>query len=227
VDKKQSELYAEIMRRFAAAGLLDRVVLIGSWCLPLYERVFGVGMATLRTRDLDFLIPLPCRGEEVVDVPALLKELGFVVDQSWPQGYVRLVHPELIVEFLVPQKGRGGDRPYPLPQLGLNAQSLPFLDVLAKNFIVAEVDGCRVKIPHPAYFAVHKVLVSLRRDNKDKATKDREAGLSVLSMLYAKGDLDIVRDAIGAFSPAWQKKIRGVIREFGEPEIVRAIEKKR
>ena len=67
----------------------------------------------------------------------------------------RRSHPDLIIEFLVPERGRGRDKPYPLPQLGLNAQSLRYLDLLEHNSIGFKTAGLEVNLPHPAAFALH------------------------------------------------------------------------
>jgi len=42
---------------------------------------------------------------EKVDLPKLFEDLGFIEDFKYPQGFSRLVHPELIIEFLVVEKG--------------------------------------------------------------------------------------------------------------------------
>jgi len=42
------------------------------------------------------------------------------------RGYVKLDHPDLLLEFLVPEKGKGTDKPHPLPKLGMNAVALIF-----------------------------------------------------------------------------------------------------
>ena len=54
------------------------------------------------------------------NVPAMMEDLGFIADFCYPEGYMRLNHPELILEFLVPEQGRGSDKPYPLPQLQIS-----------------------------------------------------------------------------------------------------------
>jgi len=51
----------------------------------------------------------------------------------------------------------------PLSQLGLNAQPLRFLDFLAQNTITTKVGATTVTLPHPANFALHKLLVLTRR----------------------------------------------------------------
>ena len=52
---------------------------------------------------------------------------------------MKLDHPELILEFLVPERGKGIDKPYPLPRLGINATTLRFLNFLSCNTIKVKV----------------------------------------------------------------------------------------
>jgi hypothetical protein len=72
------------------AGILSNVILIGSWCLPLYKEYYSGdnAMHTLRTRDIDFLVSQKARFREKVDLPRLLEDLGFIQDYDYPEGYV-------------------------------------------------------------------------------------------------------------------------------------------
>ena len=81
MEKKQYELCLEILRRFHKANILDSLILVGSWCAPFYKDYFhsNKGFTTLRTRDVDFLINTPNEIQEKVDIPLLLKDLGFVI----------------------------------------------------------------------------------------------------------------------------------------------------
>jgi hypothetical protein len=188
--EKRYALFLEVLRRFQTAGLLKELVLIGSWCQHFYRSYF-TGMRytpTIRTRDIDFLVPVPFRIKNKVDVEELLRDEGFVVTFSGGAGYMKLMHPELIVEFLVPEKGKGSDRPYPLPQLGMNAQPLRFLDYLLQNTIRIEAEGLKINVPHPAAFALHKLIISARRTKEEKLLKDRKEALAVLTALVRKGD---------------------------------------
>jgi len=109
VEKKKYKLCLEVLHRFAEVGILKDIVLIGSWCLYFYKEYFyGVYVIpTLRTRDIDFLVPLPPKIKKRVDVPGILSDLGFVIEFVGSKGYLRLGHPDLIVEFLVPERGKG------------------------------------------------------------------------------------------------------------------------
>ena len=208
--KSQYNLCVEVLRRLDKAGILQDVILVGSWCTLFYRDYFGRGryVAPLKTRDMDLLIPMPSAIKAEVDVAELLKDLGFVVGFTGSKGYIRLEHPELIVEFLVPERGRASDKPYPLPKLGLNAQALRFLDFLAQDTITTTIEGTCVRLPHPANFALHKLVVLTRRTDHAKQAKDKEAAMRVLEALIDKGQEGSIRNAFGTMPRRWQGKVR-------------------
>ncbi len=187
MEKSQYDLCVEVLRRLDSAGVLKHIVLVGSWCTLFYKSYFGHTRyaPVLKTRDIDLLVPHPSAINVKTNVAELLKDLGFVVGFNVPQGYIRLEHPGLIIEFLTVEKGRPSDKPYPLPKLGLNAQPLRFLEMLASNTITAKVEDLSVTLPHPANFALHKLLISQRRPSPQKAEKDRDA--AVLGELACEG----------------------------------------
>jgi hypothetical protein len=192
------------------AGVLKDIVLVGSWCTLFYKDFFGQSPYTvsLKTRDIDLLIPTPSTAKAEVDIAELLKDLGFVVGFTGSKGYVRMEHPELIVEFLVPERGRGSDKPYPLPKLGLNAQALRFLDFLAQDTITTKVEEVSIRLPHPANFALHKLVVLSRRTGHAKQAKDKEAAMRVLKALIAKGEDGSIRKAFSTMPRRWQGRVR-------------------
>ncbi len=73
------------------------------------------------------MINNPSGIRQEVNVPRLLKDLGFVTTFKGARGYLKLDHPDLLLEFLVPEKGKGTDKPVHLPKLGMNAVALRFL----------------------------------------------------------------------------------------------------
>ena len=214
----QRTLCRSVLERLAQVGVLGDVVLIGSWCLEGYKSYFGrtTPLTTLRTRDIDFLVPQPTHIHASADVPALLADLGFVTDFH-RGGYIRLIHPALIVEFLVPERGRGTNRPVRLPRLGINAQALRFLSVLEEHTIMAMLEGVQVRMPHPAMFALHKLLIApRRRGHTGKQAKDVEAAMAVLEALRAHGDEASVRRHLASMPPRWQVRIRQELKAHRE-----------
>jgi hypothetical protein len=141
-----------------------------------------------------------------IDLPVLLKDLGFVVDFS-PKGAFRLVHPELIIDFVVPETGKGDDNPFPIPQLGLNAQKLRFLEILFMNPLKIEVDDFALTLPHPAAFALQKLIISWRRPKEERRLKERQEGIRLLNSLITKGEIDRVINIFNTFPRRWKSSI--------------------
>lgn len=224
---KQYELCVEVLRRMQRAGVLKYVILIGSWCIPFYKGYFsGVKfIPSIKTRDMDFLIPDPPRIKAKIDLPNLLKDLGFVVGFKGPEGYVKLEHPQLVIEFLVPEKGRATRKPIPLPQLGLNAEALRFLELLNRNTIKTDVEGVIVPLPHPVNFALHKLILLQRRSDPEKTLKDKEAALKILKALVAKGESETIIAVLNTLPQKWQKRILEGLQGAEEREMLRLLSK--
>jgi len=211
VEKKQSELCFEIIRRFHKAEILDNMILIGSWCVYFYQDYFTgvpyIDQATIKTRDLDFLIEHPSLVHKEVNIPELLKDLGFVTLWRGNKGYLKLDHPDLLLEFLVPERGKGTNKPVPLPKLGMNAVALRFLSFLSMKTIKVKVENFSLTLPHPANFALHKLIIFQRRLKADKALKDRNTAIEILKALLRKGESNIIRSVFSEIPKKWQNKV--------------------
>jgi len=153
----------------------------------------------------------------------LLKDLGFIVGFKGSKGDIILRHPDLMVEFLVVEKGKGSDKPYPLAQLGINAIGLRFLSFLTLNTIRVKVDKMELILPHPANFALHKLIVAQRRKNKDKKEKDHAAALNVIKALIKKKESKKLRKAFNSVPVKWQGKIVKELKAVTEDEIVQML----
>jgi hypothetical protein len=227
VEKKTYEICFEVLRRLEKADILRRLILVGSWCLLFYERYFdGAYHSMIRTRDIDFLIPIPARLTGKTDLPEILKDLGFVVLHKGREGYITLQHPELIIEFLVPERGRGHDGPFPVPALGINAQPLRYLDFLASNTIKIMHDDIEVSLPHPACFALHKLIIGGRRRDKGKSQKDTAQALSILRALIDKGSSGEISKVWRSLPAKWQSAIKKQVAGTGERDLIALFSKK-
>ncbi len=220
MEKNPFELCVSVLRRLDDAGVLPGMVIIGSWCVLFYEGYFntpGYG-ASIRTRDLDLAIPLPACFGHKVDLAGQLGELGFVVDFKGRDGYIRFLHPDLIVEFLVPERARGSNKPFDVPKLGINAQPLRFLDLLLGDTIAVPFRSVNLRLPHPANFAIHKLLISGRR-HSDKAGRDREQAAAVMRALQSTGQGARLRSVFAALPPKWKAQIIRAIEIMDDPGI--------
>jgi hypothetical protein len=133
---------------------------------------------------------------------------------------MRLEHPELIVEFLVPEKGKGSNKPYPLPQLGLNAQALRFLEFLCQNTVECKFGSITIALPHPANFALHKLLVMSRRPKAGKKAKDKDAAIRILNALIDSGQSDTIKNAFLTAPKRWQGMIKKQLTDITDKEIL-------
>ncbi len=205
MEKSQYKLCIEVLRRLEKDGVLQDMILIGSWCMPFYKDYFSDidYLPAMKTRDIDFLIPRPEEIKSKADISEIMKDLGFIMGFHGRAGYIILEHPELAIEFLVPEKGKGTDKPVQLPLLGLNAQALRFLELLAQDTIDVKADGISLTLPHPANFALHKLIVSQRRRQTHKSEKDREAGLKILKALMDKQEHNLIKDVFDSLPKKW------------------------
>ncbi len=221
MEKNQYKLCLEVFSRMDKAGFLGDVILIGSWCLPFYKDYFkGIDyFPSIRTRDVDFLVPNPKTLRSSVKAQDLVKDLGFIIGFRGREGYMVLEHPDLAVEFLVPERGKGSDKPVPLPSLGFNAQGLRFLELLSKDTIVVAVEGISLTLPHPVNFALHKLIISARR-SQGKGDKDRAAAVNILKSLIAKKEDWKIVKLFDSCPPRWRSAILKELRLLGEESIV-------
>lgn len=202
------DLCLEVLRRLDKAGVLRGLVLIGSWCAFFYPDYFGgkAALTPLRTRDIDFLIPTPPKIKGEIRVSELLADLGFIPDR-FGEGYIRLSHPELIIDFLVAEKGRGTDKPYPVKALGIKAQPLRFVGFLAEDTIEVKSRGLTLTLPHPVNFGLQKLIIGGRRAGKDKRAKDRLQAVEVFRVVIERGDGGVLRRKFRALPAGWRKSV--------------------
>ena len=229
VEKKKYELCLEVLRRMKKQGILDKIMLVGSWCVFLYDDYFkGENLLpALRTRDIEFLFPVPFTLQCKTDLYGLLKDLGFVLDYKGNQGYIVFEHPDLILEFLAPARGRESEKPISIERLGINAQPLKFMDALSHNPIQLFFDDVAVTLPHPADFALNKLLVAGRRTVLGKAEKDRTQAVALLNALNANGEFEMARTAYASMPKGWKNTIWQELLALGELPLAKLIDPSR
>jgi hypothetical protein len=115
----------------------------------------------------------------------------------------------------------------PVPELQAHATTLPYLDyLLADTFMstLASRHGVvAVRVPDPARFAVHKLVVSgLRINDRDKMRKDIHQAAVLVAMLtrYQPGDVESAVAALksgypSAINPA-QRRLSMLVQELGD-----------
>lgn len=111
-----------------------------------------------------------------------------------------------------------------LPSLGVNAQSLHFL-----NYLIAEPvrvpflyrSGVLVQIPRPERYAIHKLIVADRRQGGPdaiKAHKDRAQAAFLIKALVESRSQDLAEAYHVALEagPAWRQRIAASLKQLPE-----------
>lgn len=209
--KAKSNLFFSTLRALQKAGVLNEIILVWSWCYYFYRIYFDNSpeIPAVRTLDIDFLIPNPFKVNKEIDIPKILKTLDFRPVQNYPSGYTKYVHPELELEFLTPELGRGkGDKPYEISKLHLNAQGLRYLNLLQSQTIKIEFKDIKVILPEPAAYVLHKFIVFERRKKEEKMIRDLKAAKEIGEFLLKKtSQRKKIKKIFKSLPTKWQKKI--------------------
>jgi hypothetical protein len=172
--EERVKLFRHVIIEFSKSGVLENLILIGGWAQILYREYFGnpPEISSLRTADIDFLIPNPPKIKKEVNLPKLLQNLGFEQLTSFTTGYTKYSHQDLEVEFLIPELGKGKDKPYEIKNLHINAQGLRYLNLLQNNILQIVYNGIPITVPEPSAFVLHKFILAQIRKNEAKSKKD-------------------------------------------------------
>ncbi len=108
----------------------------------------------------------------------------------------------------------------------MNATALRFLDFLVKDKIAVKFEGINVVLPHPARFALHKLIVAQLRKNKDKAVKDNIVAVDILNDLVDGGEKELICSVYKEFSRQWQRKIMMALKQLDADAIAKVLENK-
>jgi hypothetical protein len=203
-------MFDTILKRLDKLGTLNDIVLVGSWAAFLYKYYFPKSVYSFipRTTDIDLLIPTPYKNKNKIDLPEEFKDLNFIVQFSGQKGYIRLGHPELSIDFLVPEMGKGSDEPYIINNLHINAQPIRYVNLLLQNVISVDYNGIAVKVPHPSVFALQKLLILRKRQDEYKKLKDIETAKIVFNAIMSQDkDKSILKSEFDPLPNAWKKDI--------------------
>ena len=219
-----------VIRRLADYGFFNAGgVLVGTHAFLAYGNMLGVRWGdTSRTQDVDFAhagkqmaIALP--GNLHVDAHAAIESLamGFLpvltIAGRAGASYAVPNDPDFQLDFLTTLH-RGAGEPYAHPQLKVTLQPLKFIEYLLEDVQQAALfaaEGAVVaNVPHPARYALHKLLVFAERGatRRVKANKDLAQSAALLSFYRASSawEVDAAWKDLVARGPGWRERaLRG------------------
>jgi hypothetical protein len=95
---------------------------------------------------------------------------------------------------------------------------LRFLGLLLGDTVFVPFRSVNVRLPHPANFALHKLLISGRR-HSDKAERDRKQAVAVMRALRGAGQEARLQNVFASLPKKWRAQIIRAIEITGESEI--------
>lgn len=182
-----------LLKEFQQRGALEHLLLIGSWCLPVYREHYPIPRFSFTTSDVDFSIhgSRDLRQSPGIALQESLTKLGYVPKSgilSKAEKYIPapdFAGNSLSIEFLC-EPGRNTLEPYYLPGLGVVANPVPYQKILLENRMTLSYKKIPLQLPQPVIWAIHKIAISQLRKGRDselKMIKDMDNALVVLNWL--------------------------------------------
>jgi hypothetical protein len=217
---------ARVLAGLASAGVFRLgAVLVGTHAFIALGNVLGVRWQSgLHTQDIDLaasrqlhiLVP-----QTSADLPGALEllNMGFLpvpgLDPKVPETSFKVRGQTLRVDLLTPAQGARDGKPVFIQRLKATAQPLEMLDYLLEAPVsVPLVNGgaTLVNVPDPARFALHKLMVSGRRQvfEQTKAGKDRQQAAEIIHVLYEdrRGDIALAVKALHRRPTGWRSRLK-------------------
>ncbi len=184
IDKR----VASVLTRLSEAGLIDgKGTLIGTIAFTAYSGLLGAMFEKIatRTNDIDIVqgADIKITTTDVVDMKDLLAAtgLGFRGVPGLVHGYPStsfISKDGIRIDLLTPLRGR----PKRISQIrgikGAAAIPLPFIDLLIESpirtILIGPSGGIPVQVPEPSRFAIHKLIVAMRRPVTESAKKRKD-----------------------------------------------------
>jgi hypothetical protein len=199
-----------VIARLSELGVFKSgAVLIGTHAFATYGPMLGARLAqsNLRTGDIDVGAVDVAAGDVAVSFADAVQSAdnAFFIVPARPGSRISTALAyrggEVRVELLTPLRHGRPWTPEVISSLKFGAQRVPYLDYLIEDPVEATYlvgAGVRVRVPHPARFAWHKLIVSANRSaaSRTKALKDAAQSGALFKALLAGGEREVKAAAV-------------------------------
>lgn len=214
--KTEKDIFWETIEIFEKEGILSHLILVGSWVEVIYETTYFPRFeASLRTRDIDFLIKNIRLPREKIDIVKILEEHGFVSDTDPMTGVTKFYKDGILeLQFLVKQLGTGQVEPYQVASMGIKAEGLRNMNILADYTTTVYAKGHQITVPQPTAYILEKLIIHNQRGAKRE--KDIRAVQRILDVIQqSKKEKKTLKDIYDNLSVKQKRTINKICEEFG------------
>ena len=174
-NEKQFKQVLEVLNN---EGILDNVILIGSWCLLLYKTIFENFEPNIRTIDVDFFIPDVKSIKEKSCLIKSFKDINYDIVHDTLTKKSTFISPDgFELEFLT-KLNRKQLTCVKVGDTNIFAESLSYVDIFVSNYIIVNYGDLLVKVASPGSYVLQKLLI-----NKYRSTKSEKDIASVRHVL--------------------------------------------
>lgn len=164
------------------AGFFDRSVMIGSWVMLVYQKLYAARYA-LRTMDIDFAVHIAHPQNKLrTDLKLLITGLEFT-DYLAAEGVQKFTGGGYEVEFIGQRSGGRNTGFLTVPEWNVTAIPLTFINILMDFSDVAELDGFTIRFPIPEAYFLHKLIIAGKRTSGAKRGKDLEQCTAIMQVI--------------------------------------------
>lgn len=239
----------KILKKVSEYGLFRAGgVLVGTHAFLAYGNMFGVKWANgSKTMDIDIAhagknVSIALPSDIKIDVHKAIEslEMGLVpiTELSGKTGaqYRNEKDGELRIDFLTSMTRDGN--PVHIENLNISLEPLKFMEFSLEGTVqaclISKSGACIVNVPHPARFAVHKLIVHGERSISEqaKAIKDVVQAHAVIQWMNENDRREEVEDAINdamSRGKGWSDRLKSGIesleKRFPNEELIRNIER--
>lgn len=236
----------DIVAALAKAGVFRlRGVLVGTVAYQAYSPMLGERLphTILQTGDVDIAQFQNVSVAVEEQLPPVLDLLRNVDKTFRPVPHIHgknvtsyAAKGGLRVDFLTPNEGRDTDVPQPLRAFQTDAEPIRFLDFLIyepEPAVLLHDAGIYVLVPSPQRFAIHKLIVSRRRQRSAaKQDKDIQQSAALLDVLDKKRPYELKSAWQEAYArgPTWQNLLvegLGYIAASTRDKVLKTIDRPR
>ncbi|MFA5007453.1 MAG: GSU2403 family nucleotidyltransferase fold protein [Candidatus Izemoplasmatales bacterium] len=174
MNKNYEDELQNIIKTFGECGILDNIIIIGSWATYFYVKIFEGFIPSIRTLDMDCYVPMNKKISVKKSVKEALMPINYDQIFDTGTGKNKFISPNgFEIEFLTKLRRDQGSV-VKIDSLGVNAEQLGNLDIFDSGHLEVDFEGYSVKVASPSAYVIQKILISEKRSN-EKYHKDLES----------------------------------------------------